>query len=148
MPKKTRLKHSDNVVRHCPNRLLVRHPDTNAIVGVEAEVFALRKAIKEKYLSTCWFEFFTGTPDAKLLAVKRALENSGRQLKPKDALVVLNVGHAVAAGKTRSANIRIYHQPSASNPAYSGIWGLGDDPELRQLLAGGSVATPVAEIIP
>jgi hypothetical protein len=93
---------TDHVVRHVPSKLL----DENGKPYPRA--FKLRPA--ENYLSTSWSEFFDGMT-ADRLAGCACLMSHNRTLKPRDALVLGNVGEIKDACAEYGQKIRIVSEP-------------------------------------
>jgi hypothetical protein len=112
------------------------------VVGVFGEAFRLRPA--EKYLSSTWFEYFTGSQRDRLIGTIGALRGMPREIKKKDGLVIVNVGTLETCGAARTAGIRCWHEPKQNNRAYAAIRGFpADDDDLIELIAEGVAAADI-----
>lgn len=135
----------EHVVRHCSRQKQIRDQN-EVLIGVSPAAFELRRERNETYLSATWLEHCGAASPANLRGVKQLLIASGFDLAPKTALVACNAGRIRGCGSERSAKLRVRHEPSRSNPAYSAIRGLpldNSDLRLLQLLATVSVVACV-----
>jgi len=126
-----------HVARYCNPQRVVRDPETEAIIGVFPEAFALRTDKQESYLSTNWMEAF-GVDiniDAQFRAVLIALRKKDFAARPTGAFARLNAGRVVAAGIERGHAIRVRDRSSPRNPGYAEISGTPLDNSDRELLA-------------
>lgn len=113
-----------HVVRHCPKNRTIREGDE--IVGVFPQLFELRAHLNEDYLSSCYYEFFEGTPEERLL---NCVEATPRNISDRDCMVVMNVGKTRQIAADNAANVRVVHQyDHPRNPAYAKIKGVPFDP--------------------
>jgi hypothetical protein len=141
MPRR-RLTAEEHVVRHCSNSKLMKR--NGQVVGVFGEAFRLRSA--EKYLSSTWFEYFTGSRQDRFVATIAALRGMPREIKKKDGLVILSVNRLEACGTARAVKIKCWHEPKPNNRAYAAIRGLPleQDSDLMDLIAEEVAAADIA----
>jgi hypothetical protein len=128
-----------HVARHCRNRHVIKADGRP--ISVFGDAFALRE--NETYLSAGWVEFFSGNRSSQLSQVRNAMA-AVREVKRKDALAVMNVGKILDAARTRSLRVRVLHEPSAANPAYSAIRGIPRD---HQELLEALVAETIVDLV-
>lgn len=135
-----------HVVRHCPKNRTIREGDE--VVGVFPQLFELRVHRNEDYLSSCYYEFFAGTLEERLL---RCVEATPRQIHNRDCMVVINVGETRKIAAQHSAHVRVVHQyDHPVNPAYAKIKGVPFDPSsaILTLLAEAAASNifPVSKL--
>ena len=140
-----------HVARYCNTQLVDRDPETLVFRGIFPQAFALRENDRG-YLSVSWFEKFAGGNNSKLKGVIGALRGYMKEVRPKAAIAVLNVGFIVNTGTRLGHPIRVRDKTSKSKPQYAGIEGMplnNSDGELLEILS--SVACihkrEVAEIL-
>ena len=122
----------NHVVRHIRNKHLIKN-EADEVLGAFPDAFSLRDG--EAYLSTCWLEHFPGDDLTRLCAVRDRLAMA-REIKAADGLGILNVGLVIDAGERRSRKLRVLHEPTPEDPAYSAVRGMmREDLQLLELLA-------------
>jgi len=108
------------------------------------DAFLLRPATKEKpeedYLSSDYFEHFSGTAEQILEQCRSACKIVN--IKNDDQLAQLNVGKMKEQGDKRKLNIKVLHQGTKSRPSYAGVYGLPSPTQESEALA---VAQLIAE---
>jgi hypothetical protein len=132
-----------HVVRHCKKRQYYR---TDNGIRAWPDAFHLRPATaereQEKYLSGIYFEFFDGDASSRMKACRGALTIT---VKPKDALLRVNVALVKEQGKKRSLKLRVTHESMPACHSYAAIRGipLKQDDELAALLADLAVVQAI-----
>ena len=136
-PKQRRVPPEDHVAHYCNPQKVIREPETDAIIGVFPQAFALRQEKNELYLSAHWMEFFAVDVDVQFQGVVAALRKKMEVVRPKAAIAKLNTGCVVRCGAMRGLAIEIRDRSNSHNPGYAGIYGMpldnSDDLFLAQL---------------
>ena len=136
-PKQSRVPPEDHVAHYCNPQKVIREPETDAIIGVFPQAFALRQEKNELYLSAHRMEFFAVDVDVQFQEVVVALRNKNLILKPRGAIAKLNAGSVVEGGNMRGLSIEVRDRSNTNNPGYAAIYGMpldnSDDLFLAQL---------------
>jgi hypothetical protein len=94
--------------------------------AVQGSAFLLRP--EEPDLSVNWLEVTDASPERRdqFVAMRLALTESGRTVRPNDWFVALRCGDVTALTELRGTilNLRAVHTPSGTNAGHAGIFGL------------------------
>jgi hypothetical protein len=104
-----------HVARHIKSTLLIR-ADDDSVIGCYPQAFQLRS--DEKSISTSWLEHYSGDRKSQLPQIAA---NSDREIRPRDALGISNVGTLVSECAKIGVKPRILHEPTPRNPAHTAI---------------------------
>lgn len=136
----------DHLARYVKPMLVMRDEDTNEILGVFPQAFALRKDKDEEYLSANWLEYYNDLP--KEVQIAKVLKDfkAGMTIAKTSALAIGIVGEIKGACSQHRKAIRVIHEPDLPHmPAHVAVRRYQDDSSaLLELLA----STAWAEIVP
>jgi hypothetical protein len=131
---------SDHVSRYCkPSSCTEQHRPTGA-------AFQLR--VTEKSLSVNWLEFLKlQSREEEIAEIRRILESKFQKIGAFGRIAILNVvdtrKHVLENTPDRRM-LTTLHEPEATDPSHSGIYGL----EAEDLLIGELIAERIEEIYP
>lgn len=140
----------EHVVRCCSRQKQVVD-ENGTVLGVTWEAFALRD-VDKGYLSVALFETVSGDADTRLIHIRGQWDQSGFRYNPRKAVMaVCNTGIIREYGLKRACKIRVLHEPSRQNDAYSAIRRLpqdnGDIDLLESLASEAAVSIhPIASL--
>lgn len=122
--KRTLLDDDDTLVRHIPKNRLRVDGETNQVVGILPQAFALRPATatkpKEEWLSSWFLETFGRSCPANVFdCVNNAREQ--RDCRRGDAFATANVAELRETCRLHGALVKITHEPNAKDKAYATI---------------------------
>jgi hypothetical protein len=129
-----------HVVRHCKKRQTIR--ENGVAIRIFPEAFLLRPANPplrpepEIYLSTSYYEHYSGTPQQMMAQCCAALA-----FVPKngDSMARLNAGLLREVFKKQKTGVRVTHEGKRSNPGYAAIRPAKVDQAIAAMIAGMAV---------
>lgn len=127
---------ADNVARYCNPQMVIRDPETDELLGVFPQAFALRTRINETYLSLTWLEYFgRDLPvDKQFKEVLKAVRAKHKGIKPSGVFARLNAGRIVEVGSERGHKLRVRDRSHAHDAGYASIENMPQDNSDEALL--------------
>lgn len=106
--------------------------------GVTGAAFQLRA--QDGFLSVNWLEFLQlSNRDEEINEIRKVLSSKLRRVGTKSKIAVLNVGELIAYVRIKSPDRRelsVLHEPEATDPSHSGVYGYSfDDDMIADLIA-------------
>lgn len=115
-------------MRFVPYKQQVRHPETDAFLGIAGTAFAVRPT-DDGGLSTTWVEFYGEHSPATIAVAANAFRGTldSKKLPGKAYFAIGQAGATRKVASDRGKQIRLVHAPDGTNVGHVEIHRFSDD---------------------